>query len=133
MVDAFEDEGCRLIDRRRARAGGRIGLRAGVNGERGKAGNAFAHRPVLMFWETMASVYRTAQNRQGAARPVPENATAALWGAAAAETFSARKVLATFSAPTPSSGGSAGSRRGRPARCGRDWRTGRRRPSRGPE
>ena len=48
VIDAFEYEGRRLIDRRRARAGGRIGLRAGVNGERGKAGNAFAHRPVLM-------------------------------------------------------------------------------------
>ncbi len=49
VIDAFEYEGRRLIDRRRARAGGRIGLRAGVNGERGKAGNAFAHRPVLMM------------------------------------------------------------------------------------
>jgi hypothetical protein len=39
------------------------------------------------YWETMASVYRTGQNRQGGARPVPQNATAALSGAAAAETF----------------------------------------------
>jgi hypothetical protein len=42
------------------------------------------------FWEMMASVYRTGQNRQGAASLVPENATAALSGAAAAETFSAK-------------------------------------------
>ena len=48
VIDAFEHEGRRLIDRRCARAGGGIGLRAGVNGERGKAGNAFAHRPVLL-------------------------------------------------------------------------------------
>src|SRR5580692_5624718 len=41
-------------------------------------------------WETMASVYRTAQNRQGGPPQVPKNATAALVGAAAAETFSAK-------------------------------------------
>jgi hypothetical protein len=44
----------------------------------------------------LASVYRTAQNRQGTAGPVPENATAALSGAAAAETFSAETVLGSF-------------------------------------
>ena len=44
----------------------------------------------------MASVYRTGQNRQGAPRPVRQNATAALSGAAAAETFSAKKVLGSF-------------------------------------
>ena len=54
-------------------------------------------------------------------------------GARRRKRFLRERLWAAFSAPTPSSGGSAGSRRGRPARCGRDWRTGRRRPSRGRE
>ena len=47
MIDAFEHVGRGLINRRRARAGGGIGLRAGVDGERGKTGYAFGHRPIL--------------------------------------------------------------------------------------
>src|SRR5579862_4067800 len=50
------------------------------------------------FWETMASVYRTGQDRQGTARRVPENATAALWGAAAAENFVCEKGFGQLSA-----------------------------------
>src|SRR5215469_14812348 len=48
MIDAFKDIGRRLIDRRGARAGGRIGLGAGMNGERGKARNTFVHRVFLL-------------------------------------------------------------------------------------
>ena len=43
VVDALEHERRGLIDRGRARAGGGIGLRAGVNGERGKAWAAVGH------------------------------------------------------------------------------------------
>ena len=43
MVDVLEHERRRLIDRRRARAGGRIGLRAGMDRERGKAWDAVGH------------------------------------------------------------------------------------------
>src|SRR5207302_5284493 len=45
MVDVLEHEGRRLIDRRRTRAGSRIGLRAGVDRERGKAWDAVGHGP----------------------------------------------------------------------------------------
>ena len=38
VIDVVEHEGCGLIDRCRTRAGGRIRLRAGVDGEGGKAG-----------------------------------------------------------------------------------------------
>ena len=44
VIDAFEHIRGGLIDRRRARAGGRIGLRAGMDGKRGEARNAFGHR-----------------------------------------------------------------------------------------
>jgi hypothetical protein len=37
VVDVVEDERRGLIDRRRPRAGGRIGLRAGMNGKGGKS------------------------------------------------------------------------------------------------
>ena len=47
VVDAFEHVRCGLVDRRRPRAGRGIGLGAGVDGERGEARNAFAHRPIL--------------------------------------------------------------------------------------
>ncbi len=43
VVDVLEHERRRLIDRRRARAGCRIGLRAGVDGERRKAWDAVGH------------------------------------------------------------------------------------------
>src|SRR5215471_12568593 len=48
MVDAFEDIRRSLIDRRGARAGGWIGLGAGMHGERCKARNAFVHRVFLL-------------------------------------------------------------------------------------
>src|SRR4029077_7565657 len=92
VIDAFEYVRRRLIDRRRTRAGGRIGLRAGVNGERGKAGNAFAHRPVLMLRNDdfpFIGRRKAVKSRQAAGA---ENATAALVGAAATETFSANKA-----------------------------------------
>ena len=38
MVDVVEDEGRRLVDRRRARAGRRVGLRAGMDGQRVETG-----------------------------------------------------------------------------------------------
>ena len=47
VIDIVEDEGRGLIDRRRARAGRRVGLRAGVNGQRGKAGLAVGHERLL--------------------------------------------------------------------------------------
>ena len=56
VIDAFEHVGRGLIDRRRPRAGGRIGLRAGVNRERRKARNAFAHQPILSGTGTSAPV-----------------------------------------------------------------------------
>ena len=34
VIDVVEHEGGRLVDRRRARAGGRVGLRAGMDGKR---------------------------------------------------------------------------------------------------
>ena len=37
VVDVVEHEGGGLVDRRRARAGRRVGLRAGVDGKRGEA------------------------------------------------------------------------------------------------
>ncbi len=43
MIRVIEDERRGLVDRRRARAGGRIRLRAGVNRERGKSRGAFGH------------------------------------------------------------------------------------------
>ena len=43
VVDVLEHERRRLIDRGGARAGGRIGLRAGMDGERGKAWDAVGH------------------------------------------------------------------------------------------
>ena len=43
VIDVVEHERRGLIDRRCARAGGRVGLRAGMDRERGKAGNAFGH------------------------------------------------------------------------------------------
>ncbi len=43
VIDAFEHIRRGLIDRRRARAGRRIGLRAGMNGKRGEARDAFGH------------------------------------------------------------------------------------------
>src|SRR5690349_661640 len=42
MIDIVEHERCGLIDRRGASAGGRIGLRAGMNGQRVEARIAFA-------------------------------------------------------------------------------------------
>ena len=44
VVGVVEHERRGLIDRRRARAGGRVGLRAGMDGEGGKAWNAIGHR-----------------------------------------------------------------------------------------
>ena len=44
VVDVVEHERRRLVDRRRARAGGRIGLGAGVNGQRVESRFAFAIR-----------------------------------------------------------------------------------------
>jgi len=43
VIDVLEHEGGGLIDRRRARAGGRVGLRAGVDGKRREARSAFGH------------------------------------------------------------------------------------------
>ena len=43
VVDAFEHERGGLVDRGRARAGGGIGLRAGVDGQRRKPGSALGH------------------------------------------------------------------------------------------
>ena len=43
VISIVEHEGCGLIDRRRACARGRVRLRAGVNGECGKAGLAVGH------------------------------------------------------------------------------------------
>ena len=48
VIDVVEDERRRLIDRRRARAGGRVGLRAGMNRKRGEAGRAFGHGASVM-------------------------------------------------------------------------------------
>ena len=54
VIDAFEHVRSSLIDRRRARAGGRIGLRPGVDGERGKSRNAFSHYPILVMGRVQA-------------------------------------------------------------------------------
>ena len=43
VIDVLEHERRRLVDRRRARAGGGIGLRAGVDGERCEARRALRH------------------------------------------------------------------------------------------
>ena len=47
VIDVVEHERRGLIDRGRARAGGRIGLRAGMDRKRGKAGSAFGHGALL--------------------------------------------------------------------------------------
>ena len=44
VIDVVEHEGRGLVDRRRARAGRRIGLGAGMDGEGGEAGRTFGHR-----------------------------------------------------------------------------------------
>ena len=41
VIDVVEDEGRRLVDRRGARAGGRVGLGAGMDGQRVESGCAF--------------------------------------------------------------------------------------------
>ena len=51
VIDVVEHEGRRLVDRRRARAGGRVGLRAGVDRKRGKAGV----RSVMVAWPVLVS------------------------------------------------------------------------------
>ena len=43
VIDVLEHEGRGLVDRRRARAGGRIRLGAGVDGKRREAGSALGH------------------------------------------------------------------------------------------
>ena len=50
VVGVVEDEGCRLINRSRARTGGGIGLCTGMHGEGRKSRKAIAHwgRPVLV-------------------------------------------------------------------------------------
>ena len=52
MIHVLEHEGRRLIDRRRARAGGRIGLGAGVHRKRCKSRNSIAHGQVLTVSQT---------------------------------------------------------------------------------
>ena len=47
MIDVFKHVRRGLIDRRRPRAGGRIGLGAGMDRERGEARDAFAHEAFL--------------------------------------------------------------------------------------
>jgi len=58
VVDAFEHVRRRLIDRRGARACRWIGLRPGVNGERGKSRNAFGHSapacPLPICWSCLS-------------------------------------------------------------------------------
>ena len=57
MVDVLEHERSRLIDRSCARAGGRVGLRAGVNRKRGKAWGAVGHGESSMLaaqWDLVA-------------------------------------------------------------------------------
>ena len=71
VIDALEHIRRRLIDRRRPRAGRWIGLRAGMNGKRGKARDAFAHRcGPIQCGTTVDPVYRTGWKRQGAAKPL---------------------------------------------------------------
>src|SRR5262249_9342165 len=47
MVDAFKNVGSGLVDRGRASASRRVGLRACVDRKRGKTRDAFAHAPFL--------------------------------------------------------------------------------------
>src|SRR6185437_16252336 len=47
VVGIVEDEGCGLIDRRDARAGGRIGLCTGMHGKGRKSGNTIVHASSL--------------------------------------------------------------------------------------
>jgi hypothetical protein len=82
VIDVVEHEGRGLVDRSCARAGGRIGLRAGVDRERGKAWNAFGHERYLerLPWSQIPGsasprpktrlplVYRTIGGRQGKGR-----------------------------------------------------------------
>src|SRR5262249_9613959 len=67
VIDILEHERRGLVDRGRACAGGRIGLRAGVNGKRGKSRSAFGHRgPVLVGVKFQSlRVYRSRKGRQG--------------------------------------------------------------------
>ena len=44
VIHIIEDEGRRLVDRRGARARGRVGCSTGMNGQRGKPWNIFAHK-----------------------------------------------------------------------------------------
>ncbi len=67
VIDVVEHERRGLIDRRRARAGGRIGLRAGVDRERGKAGSAFGHGAVLA-WPRQAGSAEVYRTHRGASR-----------------------------------------------------------------
>ena len=74
VVDIVEDEGRRLIDRRRARAGGRIGLGAGMNGKRRKSRLAAVHilDPSAVY-ENEGFVYWTRGMRQAySMRPAKE-------------------------------------------------------------
>jgi hypothetical protein len=48
VVSIVKNKGCRLIDRRRAGARGRVRLRAGVNGKRGETRQSFGHE--VSFW-----------------------------------------------------------------------------------
>ena len=68
MVGVVEDERGGLIDRRRPRAGGRIGLRAGVNGQGGESGSTLGH--ALSFVVDVAGwIILTARvSRQGEAK-----------------------------------------------------------------
>jgi hypothetical protein len=69
VIDVVEHERRGLVDRGRARAGGRVRLRAGMDRERGKAGGAFGHgaRPgaVARSHARTPLVYRTSGRRQG--------------------------------------------------------------------
>ncbi len=47
VVDVVEHEGCRLINRRRARAGRGVGLRSGMDRKGRETGRAFGHRDIL--------------------------------------------------------------------------------------
>ena len=72
VVDVVEHEGGGLVDRRRARAGGRVGLRAGMDGERGEAGSAVGHgaRPGAVGANASADGAGLS-NRGGASRQDP--------------------------------------------------------------
>ena len=48
MIDVLEHERGGLVNRRRACAGGRVGLGAGMDCERGEAGDAVGHRQSSM-------------------------------------------------------------------------------------